>query len=236
MKDVSTRLDWSGRLRAWAADYAYAAQWQLQAFLAPLRGGAGPEDLLQRAGSGARPVLVIPGIYENWRFLQPVIERLVGCGHPVHVVAGLGYNRGTIRAMASLVEDYVLQRDLRDLVLVAHSKGGLVGKTVMTGTAAGARISAMAAVNTPFSGSAYARYAPIRSLRAFSPADRALRLLAANLEVNARITSVYASFDPHIPGGSHLAGAANVELAAAGHFRVLADPVLLDTVARVAHG
>ena len=43
--------------------------------------------------------------------------------------------------------------------------------------------------------------------------------------------SVFGPFDPHIPGGSHLPGAAaNVELATPGHFRVLADPALPWTV------
>ncbi len=45
--------------------------------------------------------------------------------------------------------------------------------------------------------------------------------------MNSRITSIYSAWDPHIPGGSQLAGARNIELRSTGHFRVVADPALL---------
>ncbi len=211
---------------AWILDYLYVAFRQIYGFL--VRDPAG--ELLRDVRPDAAPVLLIPGIYENWRFLRPVANRLHAAGHPVHVVAGLGYNRGTIPAMAGLVENYLLEQDLRNVVVVAHSKGGLVGKCLMSGTTAADRVSAMVAVNTPFSGSVYAKYAPTRTIRAFSPNDALLLRLTANLEVNDRITAIYSSFDPHIPGGGQLAGGTNVRLAAMGHFRVLGDPTLLQVV------
>ena len=47
---------------------------------------------------------------------------------------------------------------------------------------------------------------------------------AVVVEVNRRIVSVYGLFDPHIPGGSHLEGARNVQLGTRGHFLPLSDP------------
>ena len=84
----------------------------------------------------------------------------------------------------------------------------------------------MVAINTPFAGSVYARWVPIAAVRAFAPTDTVLLALAAERDVNTRITSVYSRYDPHIPAGSVLAGARNIELATPGHFRVLADPAL----------
>ncbi|MDJ0358089.1 alpha/beta hydrolase [Paenarthrobacter sp. PH39-S1] len=207
-------------------DYVYVGFWQVRGIL--FRGSA--EELLLKVRPGAAPVLLISGIYENWRFLRPVADRLHALGHPVHVVAGLGYNRGTIPAMAALVENYLLAQDLREVVVVAHSKGGLIGKCLMTGTTAADRVSAMVAINTPFSGSVYAQYAPTRTIRAFSPNDSLLRRLGDNLGVNDRITAIYSSFDPHIPGGGQLQGATNIRLEAMGHFRPIGDPVLLQAV------
>ncbi|MBG0739948.1 alpha/beta hydrolase [Paeniglutamicibacter antarcticus] len=211
---------------AWVLDYLYVSFWQVRGLL--IRDSA--QELLQDVRADAVPVLLIPGIYENWRFLRPVANRLHAAGHPVHVVARLGYNRGTIPAMAELVENYLLEQNLRNVVVVAHSKGGLIGKCLMTGTSAADRVSAMVAVNTPFSGSVYAKYAPARTIRAFSPNDPLLLRLASNLEVNSRITAIYSSFDPHIPGDGQLAGGTNIRLAAMGHFRVLGDPALLQAV------
>lgn len=213
---------------AWAADYAYVLRWQIQGFIFR----EDPAVFLQPVpGVEPRePVLLIPGIYENWQFLRPLAVYLAGEGHPVHAIRTLGYNRGTIDAMARRVEAYLRLAGLDTAAIVAHSKGGLVGKEVMLGPV-GHRISRMVAVNTPFLGSRYARLFPVPAIRAFSPRNRQLRRLLGSLDVNGRITSVYASFDPHIPGGSRLEGARNIVLDAMGHFRPLGDPVLHRIVA-----
>jgi hypothetical protein len=52
--------------------------------------------------------------------------------------------------------------------------------------------------------------------------------------VNARITSVWAAFDPHIPGGSSLPGAVNRRIDDGGHFRILRNPAVLDELDRFA--
>ncbi len=205
---------------AWAADYAYVARWQLQGFL---RREDPAAYLEPRAAVRREPVVLIPGVYEDWQLLRPLAAVLAEQGHPVHTVKTLGYNRGRIDEMARRVERYLVSAGLEDAAIVAHSKGGLIGKRVLLGPE-GHRIRRMVAVNAPFSGSPYARYFLIPSIRAFSPRDALLRSLQASLDANARITSVYAAFDPHIPGGSRLDGARNIQLEAMGHFRPLGDP------------
>lgn len=208
---------------AWFLDYAYVGFWQARGFL--LRGDA------ERQLSGEKvPVILLPGIYEPWQFLHPVASHLHKAGHPVHAVTALGYNRGTVSAMAELVAQYLRERDLHDVVLVAHSKGGLIGKYVMTLPESAPRVRQLIAVNSPFSGSIYAMFAFLPSLRAFSPRNRTLNALRANLAVNSRITSIYGTFDPHIPGGSELVGATNVQLEMMGHFRPLGDKRVLEAI------
>jgi hypothetical protein len=202
---------------SWALDYRYALAHQAQAVLDRT------DPAGYRAGGTRRPVVVLPGIWETWHFLKPLIEHLHGAGHPVHVLAELGWNGGTVEAAAERTVRHLREHDLSDVMLVAHSKGGLIGKAAMLDAVEGGRVDAMAAISTPFSGSVYARYAPIRSIRAFSPRDPTTLRLAANREVNARITSIYGEFDPHIPGGSELPGATNVRVPVGGHFRILAD-------------
>ncbi|RNE66458.1 esterase/lipase family protein [Cryobacterium tepidiphilum] len=208
---------------AWLLDYLYAAFWQVHAFLRP-----GTPDRYRNGGK--RPVLLLPGIYETWQFMRPLAEELHAAGHPVHVATGLGRNRATIPDAARVVTKVLDARDLRDVIVVAHSKGGLIGKYLMMQTDAADRIDSMAAVVAPFSGSSLARYTVLPSLRAFAPTDAMIRLLGEERAVNARITSVYGVFDPHIPGGSMLPGATNVQLEVAGHFRILGDPAVRHAV------
>lgn len=211
----------------WIADYAYAVVWQARAFFSR----TDPGDF----GSGeGRPIVVLPGVYETWRFLQPLITELHDRGHPVHVITALGRNRWPVPRAAGHVAEYLRRHDLDDVVIVAHSKGGLVGKQVMADAAIGSRVRGMVAVASPFAGSVYGRLMLVPTLRAFSPSAPGILALAREVAPNAHIVSVYGEFDPHIPGGSELEGARNVRLETGGHFRILAHPRVIAEVVRLA--
>jgi pimeloyl-ACP methyl ester carboxylesterase len=123
-----------------------------------------------------------------------------------------------------MVAQHIEEAGLQDAAIVAHSKGGLIGKYTMLMLDPEQRIDRMITVCTPFSGSRYARYMLLPTLRIFSPRNALTLELAREEAINSRITSVYGPFDPHIPEGSVLPGATNIELPTAGHFRILGDP------------
>ncbi len=159
--------------------------------------------------------------------MLPIIRRLHARGHGVHVVGTLGANVGRIAEMSRRARAYLEAEDLRDVVIVAHSKGGLIGKPLVAFGDPDRRIRAMVAINAPFGGSSYARLFPVRSIRDFSPRNAALVELGRSRAVNARITSLFARFDPHIPGGSALDGATDERVRASGHFRIMGDEDVL---------
>ncbi|HAQ59547.1 MAG TPA: alpha/beta hydrolase [Microbacterium sp.] len=217
----------AARARAWLLDYAYALVAQVRAALDRT------DPAVFRDGDRV-PIIVLPGIYESWHFLLPLITAMHGHGHPVHVVDALRRNGRPVTESAIAVLDYLHEHDLRGAVIVAHSKGGLIGKQAMISGAAPDQVRGMVAIATPFGGSTYARFFLNPALRGFSPRDATIRALLLETAVNARIVSVYGSFDPHIPGGSALPGARNVILETMGHFRVLGDARVLDEVERLA--
>jgi len=211
------------RLRAlgwWVADYNFAVYWQIRG----LFNRTDPATL--HVGDKA-PVVVIPGIYESWRFLLPLVAQIHALGHPIHVVPTLKWNLRPVAEAAALVNDHMEVHDLKGVIIVAHSKGGLLGKQVMVEPHGSHRVHGMLAVATPFGGSVYARFMLAPSLRIFSPKNSTIRALGLEEAVNSRIVSVYGKFDPHIPARSELAGAKNVELNTGGHFRILANPRVL---------
>ncbi len=173
-------------------------------------------------------------MYETWHFLEAVGAHLNGLGHPVHVVSTFGRNLRPIPEMAELARQYLIAEDLSDVVIVGHSKGGLIGKTLMLTDDGEARVRRMVAINSPFGGSDYAHILPLKTLREFEPTHETIVALAASAEVNSRITSIYSEWDPIIPNGSELAGATNIELPSRGHFRILDRPDLLDAIAELA--
>lgn len=203
-------------------DYAYAARVNAGATLRHRR--------VPRARGDRAPVLLIPGVYERWQFMREVGGRLAGRGHAVHVVEPLGRNLSSIPDSAAVAQRYLDENDLTGVIVVAHSKGGLIAKHMMSFDDTAGRIRGLVAIATPFSGSSLARFAPTRPLRDFLPTEATLALLAAQAEVNSRIVSISPEFDPHIPDGSVLEGAVNVQLPVDGHFRLLADPSVLAAV------
>jgi pimeloyl-ACP methyl ester carboxylesterase len=208
----------------WASDYVYAVNRQVATAFTR----TSPSTL--RTGERT-PVVVIPGVYESWKFLAPLIAQAHERGHPVHVVESLRFNLQPVVESADHVAAYLEAHDLHDAIILAHSKGGLIGKYVMTRREGVERVRAMLAVATPFGGSVYARFVLAPTLRIFSPEDLTIRELASEADVNSRIVSVYGAFDPHIPAGSELSGAKNVQLSTGGHFRILRDPQILAELA-----
>ncbi|MFB9375964.1 esterase/lipase family protein [Kineococcus gynurae] len=210
------------RLRLRARDYAWIVTAQLRALL-------NPPDPRAWAGGSAGDVVLLPGIWESWAVLRDLGDALHAAGHPVHVVPGLRTNSAELDEGARLLRARVLDLDLHDVVVVAHSKGGLIAKAALADPDLDARVAGVVTVATPFAGSTYARWFPVRAVRRLSPTDPRLRRLAADVSAHSRIVALRPRFDPHVPratGAAALEGAQEVELPLDGHFHPLGDPRL----------
>lgn len=216
------------RLRTHASDYAWAVSsiWD---------GARRPHPPERYRHGDLAPVILLPGVLENWTMMRLIAERLNDAGHPVHTLPELGRNTVPLTEGAALVEHALRENDLRDTVIVAHSKGGLIAKLVLLGEEQ-ERVARVIAIATPFAGSELARWMPTRMLRSLHPSDPSIRDLVARTGADARIVSIHPPFDPHIPGGSRLEGAENVPIAESGHFRILGSPEVIDAVERLAEG
>lgn len=178
---------------------------------------------------GKTPVVLLPGILENSRYLRPLAVWLAAQGHPVHRLPALGWNLSGMRASAEKGLTALETLGVEDAVIVAHSKGGLIGKAMLLDPRSRGMLRGMVAVATPFSGSTFsnrlqASFFVRRSpLGLFHPTHPDLTRLATEQEVNAHIVSLSPAFDQMIPGGSHLDGATNVKLNVEGHFQAVRD-------------
>ena len=214
------------------ADYTYVARSRLRWW----RYGPKPPVPLDGA-EGLAPVLLIPGVFETWHYLKPLHDALRARGHAVHAVPELGFNRHPIAEMAAMLAAYVEHRDLRDIVIVAHSKGGLIGTLLLrddelaVAEGAARRFSHMISLNTPYAGSPLSRYA-IGPWREFRPTLPVIAEVGAARAAHARTHVLRSAYDQYVPVESALlTGAAeNVELPHVGHFRLLGLPSVIDEV------
>ncbi len=215
----------------WWLDYVYAFQQQTASLFRRRTPAAFAE------GDQSLPaVILLPGVYETWYFLLPIARRLNALGYRVFSVPELAFNRMSVVRSAEVVAAELgrlaSEHHIDKFIVLAHSKGGLIGKQLMLNEPSAELIVGMVAVSTPFSGSSYARYLPSATLQAFSPEDATVMLLNTHPHINAHIVSIYADFDPHIPAKSFLPGAENAELPLAGHFVLLRNRVLGEAVER----
>lgn len=213
------------RRRVWLRDLLHAGGRQVSAV-------AGRRPRLARR-TGVQVVLV-PGVWEPWRYLAPLARHLEAAGHGVLVVPTLGYHRGTIEASAALVRARIAAAD-GTVVIVAHSKGGLVGKLVLLDWLAEpptdrVEVAGLVAISTPWRGSRLARWVPWRSLLELRDDAPIVARLAARTSVDDRIVAIQPAWDPHVREPEPPAAAHVVPLAVEGHFGVLDAPETISAV------
>lgn len=218
------------RIAGLVADYTYVGRSRLRYW----RYGSRPPAPLEAGPDAPPPVLLLPGVFETWHYMKPIRDRLVGLGIPVHSVPALGFNRHPIPVMAERAAAYLDEHDLHGVRIVAHSKGGLIGKSLLVADdpAAGGdgRLERMLSINTPYGGSPLARFG-VGPFREFQPTRPVIQELASSPQVNARITALRSSYDQYVPAASaELGGAQNVPMPHIGHFRVLGLREVIDRV------
>ncbi len=168
------------------------------------------------------PVVMITGIFNRWAFYKPLLDQISLKGHPVYVVHTLGDNIKDIPSSAKIVKDFIEKNNLANVVLVSHSKGGLIGKYLLQHLNSENRVMKLIAIAAPFSGSNLVKLLPLKRINEFSPDSEIIKELNSYTKVNKKIISIIPSFDVMIrhDKGSYLEGAKNINVKAGGHNRV----------------
>lgn len=219
-----------------------------------------PKHYLGHIVEGKVPVILVPGILGRWGYMKKLGDKISLGGHPVHIIPELGLNIYSVptsakmlRALivhgipalghipprmakgAEIIRTYIEERDLKGVVIVAHSKGGLIGKYLLAHHNADHRTFGMVAIATPFSGSALAKLIPHDSFKELKVDSEIIRDLEAHKKANSQIISIFPEYDTHIwaDSGSYLEGAAeNIEVPVGGHNTLLANKEIQKAVTK----
>ncbi len=207
------------KLGYWVEDYIHAIHKQSYAFifLKP------PKHYLGDTVEGKSPIILIPGIYEKWHFLKYIADPISLKGHPVYALEYLGYNTNEIKHAAKLIRELIDEKKLDDVVIISHSKGGLIGKYILAFLNKDQKIKKMITVATPFAGSYIVKYLPHHPAKELHPDSEIIKELDVKREVNSKIVSIFGIFDNHIwPKSScFLVGAKNIQVNIHGHHKIL---------------
>lgn len=215
----------------WWLDYWYIVRHQAITLI------SSPSTATYKKGDSSKPVLVIlPGVYEKWQVMKPLMDTLHRQHYRMLVIDDLGYNISAIEASSAILDSFITRNVNEEFIIVAHSKGGLIGNYYMQEFAP-KRCLGMVAIAAPFKGSVYAWFFWLYpALNMFSPKSKIITKLLGKTSANKQIISIYGSFDPHIPEGSELVEAVNRQINAKGHFKILGSPVLhREVIAQLQH-
>ncbi len=168
------------------------------------------------------PVIVVPGFHETFWFLRKLIEYFNTKGYPIHIIPSFN-STDKVASLSKKVGDYIKEKNLQNVILLAHSKGGLVAKYLLANDAvASSKIDRVVAIATPFNGNLFG-YLYFDNLNELLPNSTLITGLRENTSVNQKIISLYPLFDNHVlpKSSSILTGAQNIQIPVIGHTVIL---------------
>jgi pimeloyl-ACP methyl ester carboxylesterase len=191
-----------------------------------------PHHYLGHVIDGKVPVVIIPGIFSQWGFMKKIADTISLLGHPVYIVPELGYNLHDIPHSSSLVSKVIQKENLKNVIFVAHSKGGLIGKYTLIHHNEENRIIGMVSVATPYSGSAMTKILPIEPVKELHNDSIIIKDIAGHTAVNKNIVSISPEYDHYVwaEEGSYLEGAKNIVINVHGHHAVMYDKRVIDSI------
>ena len=198
-----------------------------------------PEHYLGYVVGNKKPIVLIPGLFEKWHFLKAIADPLSLQGHPIYVPEHIGYNTKEIHNGAQLVHEFIEENDLNGVIIIAHSKGGLIGKHILAFHNQDERVAKVIAIATPFQGSYIAKLVPHKIAKEFTPNSKIIQILSEQKDVNQQIVAICGIFDNSIWPSSncHLEGAKNIQVNVHGHHTILFDKntrkIVLDEVEKI---
>jgi predicted alpha/beta hydrolase family esterase len=217
------------KLAAWIKDYAH----MFSAGTVMYFRRTPPKHYLGHVIDGKTPVIILPGIFGRWAFLKPLADHISLLGHPVYIVPKLGNNIGDIPTSVKKVSEVIKENNLKNVVIVAHSKGGLISKYLLVEDESSKKVKGVIAIATPFHGSSIGKFIPHYSIQELMSDSEIIRYLEKHSEVNGKIVSIIPSYDNHVwhSMGSHLEGALqNIHVDVAGHHKILNDKIVWNIV------
>ena len=191
-----------------------------------------PAHYLQHVSAGKMPVIILSGLSLRWHFLRVIADRISQAGHPVHIIPALGRNMLPVADLARLVRTYILEQDLRRVVIVAHSKGGVVGKYLLAHDNADNRVEAVIAIASPFAGTRKAKLLPFTSAHELHNDSRLIQeLQSLGSTVDDRIVQITPAADNIVDAGPvQSENAKTIFVKSRGHHRVVFDKQVADEV------
>lgn len=172
-------------------------------------------------------VILVPGFADDHIFLMKIGEELNKNGYKIHSATQSikGFNTTTlsVQELATKLAGYIAQNNMTNIILVGHSKGGIVAKYLLENFGQiSDKIKNVFTIASPHQGTIFA-YVGIFHLHQLTPGSNLIKTLKTQTANTHKITNIYPKFDNTIVPNKNLIldGAINQQIKIVGHTRIL---------------
>ena len=173
------------KIGVWLIDLVYVSRGKIRALF------PAPQELLAPNSKGN--LLLVQGVNNYFTFMLPLGRFLKNQGYNVYFVKSLGFNMAPVPKCAQRIKELVEQKNLDNLIIIGHSKGGIIAKHLLCYLNLGDKIKGIIALAAPFAGTGAAKYLTIKG--ELLPKSPLIELLMQKTEENKRIISIYSAYD-----------------------------------------
>lgn len=178
-------------------------------------------------------VILLPGHSSEWIFMETIGNFLSKKGYRIYIIPKLGNNTLPLKKSVEILRKFVLSKKFKNVILVCHSKGGIIAKLFLDSRLGGARVKKIVSIATPYQGT-YLGVLGFSNINELIPGSDYIKEINDFKRKNKKILSLYAKCDNHvIPNSSPiLPGAKNKMLNVVGHTRILECQETLDEIGK----
>jgi hypothetical protein len=168
-------------------------------------------------------VLLIPGWNESWYFLKIIGDALNKEGFKVFTVSALGNNTQSLKKSVQIITEYIDKIDSKDLILICHSKGGIIARVLLSNNKLAGRIKKVFFVSATVHGTLLGYFSVLGLKDQSLSSVKSLPMPTSQI---SKIINIYPLIDNHVIPNKNLilTGAVNIQLPVYGHTRILDSP------------
>lgn len=166
-------------------------------------------------------VVIILGFGETWVFLEKIAKYLHKKGSRIHFLPDYYYGVKPISKYVEILSKYIKDNKLKDIILLSHSKGGLIAKKYLDSENNANNVKLSITICSPYQGTLYG-YLKILSLKELKSREVTENINSVSNN-NHKIINIYAKLDNHILPNKNalLPGGENIMVDIIGHTRIL---------------
>jgi len=175
-------------------------------------------------------ILLLPGFHQKWPFMELLGSALNHAGYRIYYCQNLRNHTCGVEPSAKIIEEFLKENNLKDVVIVAHSKGGLIAKHLLHFSREKWRIRQVITLATPYKGSLLACCSPAAwEMRPGSPLIKKILNGEHGCE---KIIAFYPKLDNMVVPNKNLIDPKlkSIQVDSIGHTRLLDDKEVWDLI------